>query len=136
LLKEQTVKGVEQFGLRELMGERFIAQEFIKASIRIRVFVINGKAKAALVRPQRWVNRFNKEMPQNRAYIKVPEKYAAIAEKAAKSLFIDIAGVDILETNDKNLYVLEVNSAPKWDSVKKDTGFNVEREILKFLIRL
>jgi ribosomal protein S6--L-glutamate ligase len=127
---------VKKLKARKLTCERFIVQEFIKASIRIRVFVIGEKAKAAIVRPQRWVNRFSKELPPNRSYKKVPSKYSSMAEKAAKALSIDIAGVDILETKNKKLFVLEVNSAPKWNSIKRDTGFNVEREILKFLINL
>ncbi|MCX6704255.1 MAG: ATP-grasp domain-containing protein [Candidatus Woesebacteria bacterium] len=128
---EGLVKNLE---IREGLGERFLAQEFIRASIRIRVLIIGGKAKAAIVRPTRWRTRFDKGKPQRNAYKKVPLKYSKIAQKAAKSLYIDIAGVDLLEDKDKKLYVLEVNSAPRWYSTKKDTGLNVEREILKFLI--
>ncbi len=125
---------VKDLGPRETLGERFLAQQFIKASIRIRVFVIGGKARAAIVRPTRWRSRFDRGEPLRLSYKKVPLKYAQVAEKAAKSLYIDIAGVDLLEDIDKKLYVLEVNSAPRWDSIEKDTGLNVEREILKFLI--
>lgn len=132
----ELTKLIKKLKPRELLGERFIAQEFIKASIRIRVFVIGGKARAAVVRPQRWMARFDKDTPKRLSYRKVPVRYSRVAEKAAKSLLIDIAGVDILETKDKKLYVLEVNSAPLWNSIKKDTGLNVEREILRFLIKV
>jgi len=124
---------VKNLEIREKLGERFLAQEFIKAGTRIRVFVIGGKAKAAIVRPTRWRSRFDSGAPLRLAYKKVPLRYARVAEKAAKLLFIDIAGVDLLQDKDNKLYVLEVNSAPRWDSIKKDTGLNVEREILRFL---
>jgi RimK family alpha-L-glutamate ligase len=134
--KSDLAKLIKELKPREVLEERFLAQEFIKSSIRIRVFVINGKSRAAIVRPQRWSTRFDKEPAEKTFFQKVPSKYSCIAEKAAKSLFVDIAGVDILETEDKKLYLLEVNSAPRWDSIKKDTGLNVEREILKYLIKL
>ena len=42
--------------------------------------------------------------------------------------------VDILHEDTTNkAYVLEVNSAPRWEAIAKDTDVNVEREILRFL---
>lgn len=120
---------------RESQGGRFIFQEFVKAGVRIRVFVIGGKAKAGLVRPTKWWKRFRDDKPEKSSFVKIPLKYALLAEKAAKALGIDVAGVDILqEDSTGKLYVLEVNSAPRWASIKKDTGLNVEAEILKFLM--
>ncbi len=122
---------------KEDKGGRFISQEFIKAGVRIRVFVVGGKAKAGLVRPTKWWKRFRADKPEKSSFIKVPLKYALLAEKAIKALGIDVAGVDILqEDSTGKLYVLEVNSAPRWESIKKDTGLNVEAEILKFLSKL
>jgi glutathione synthase/RimK-type ligase-like ATP-grasp enzyme len=66
----------------------------------------------------------------------IPKDESEIAVMAAKCLQIDIAGVDLLRDETGKLYVLEVNSAPRWVSLKKDTGIKVEEEILKFLIRL
>ena len=64
----------------------------------------------------------------------VPEGDARLAVEAAGALDINIAGVDIIhEDATGRAYVLEVNSAPRWDSIAKDTGVNVESEILKFL---
>lgn len=134
--KSELAKLITELKPREILEERFLAQEFIKSSVRIRVFVINGKSKAAIVRPQRWATRFDKEPANKSFYQKVPLKYSRLAEKASKCLFIDVAGVDILETGDGKLFLLEVNSAPRWDSIKKDTGLNVEKEIIKYLIKL
>lgn len=139
--------------LEELFGElkqyqkkkkgAFIAQEFIQSSQRTRVFVIGERAVAAITRPTRWRRRFipkiNGKFPEGKrgALYPIPKDQAAIAVKAAKALGIEIAGVDIL-INDKTkkLFVLEVNSAPRWESIKGDTGMNVEREILKYLMQL
>jgi len=69
--------------------------------------------------------------------IPVPEKYSEMAVKAAKTVDLDISGVDILveDATDK-LYVIEANAAPSWKLIAKDCGVNVEKEILKFLASL
>lgn len=127
LLKELLQKEKKDF-------RRFLVQEFVEASQRTRVLVIGGKAVAAITRPTRWRNRFSKSRPVRAALMPVPETDAALAIKAAKVLDVDIAGVDILhEDKTQRPYVLEVNSAPRWQSIKTDTGINVEAEILKYL---
>lgn len=116
---------------------KFIAQEFIEAGQRSRVFVIGKKAVAGITRPTRWRKRFvEKEDEGEREALKpIPETQAKLAVKAAQSLGIDIAGVDLLvEDKTGKIYCLEVNSAPRWESVKKDTRINVEREILEYLV--
>lgn len=119
---------------QEKEGKRFLAQEFIAASQRVRVFVIGGKAVGAITRPTRWRKRFTQNPPVKKALIPIPSEDAELAVRAAKALDIDIAGVDIIhEDATGKPYVLEVNSAPRWESISKDTGLNVEREILRFL---
>lgn len=134
---------INKLSERETLGERFIAQEFIKAAQRERIFVIGDRAIAGITRPTRWRKRFVKPIegvvPDGiREKLNPPPKdEAELAVYAAKSLFIDIAGVDILRENETNkLYVLEVNSAPRWVSLKKDTDIKIEEEILKYLISL
>lgn len=132
--KEELRELVKKLHEKESQGERFIFQEFVKAGVRIRVLVVGGKAKAGLVRPTRWWKRFRDDKPEKSSFVKVPLKYAFLAEKAVRALGIDVAGVDILqEDSTRKLYLLEVNSAPRWASIKNDTGLNVEAEILKFL---
>ncbi len=132
-----------KLGPIESRGGRFLAQEFIKASQRNRVLVIGGQAVAAITRPTRWRRRFiekvNGQFPEGKKHglIPVPKEDSELAVTAAKSLDIDVAGVDIIheDATDK-AYVLEVNSAPRWESIREDTGINPEREIVKFLAKL
>lgn len=124
-------------------GVRFLAQEFIKASQRNRVFVIGDKAVEAITRPTRWRKRFIKkvdgEFPEGKRkqLSPVPKEDAELAVKASKAVGIEIGGVDVL-TEDKTgkKYILEVNSAPRWAALKKDTGIDVEKEIVKYLANL
>ncbi len=137
---EELDKLVNEFTLKEKKGERFLAQEFIKASQRNRVFIIGEKAVAAITRPTRWRKRFlkkiNGEFPDGirKALEPIPSEDAEIAIKAANAVKIDIGGVDIIHEDETGKpYVLEVNSAPRWVSITKDTGIAIEKEILKFL---
>jgi RimK family alpha-L-glutamate ligase len=132
--KEELQEIVDKLLERELQGERFIFQEFVEAAERHRILVIGGKAMAGIARPTRWRRRFTSRDPEKTALIPIPQEDRKLAEKAADVLGIDIAGVDILvEDKTQKRFVLEVNSAPRWASIKKDTGLNVEKEILKYL---
>lgn len=126
---------------REKKGERFLAQEFIRASQRSRVLVIGGQAVAAITRPTRWRKRFIKKVKgdyplgKRGALMPVPKNDAELAVLAAEALDIDIGGVDIIrEDTTGEAFVLEVNSAPRWEAIRADTKVNVEREIVKFLL--
>jgi RimK family alpha-L-glutamate ligase len=129
--------------LKKKKKMNFIAQEFTKSSQRSRIFVMGGKVLAGITRPTRWRRRFiekiNGEFPEGKReqLNPIPKDEAKVAIEAASALQIDIGGVDVLRVDKTGeLFVLEVNSAPRWESVKKDTGLNVEREIVKFLANL
>lgn len=139
--EEELNKLIEEFTpLEKHDSARFIAQEFVKASQRNRIFVIGETAVAAITRPTRWRKRFleksDNKYPEGvkSALNPIPPEDADIAVKAARALGIEIGGADIItEDTTGKKYVLEVNSAPRWDSIKKDTGVNIEHEILKYL---
>lgn len=117
-------------------GKVYLTQEFIKASQRTRVLVVGKKAIAALTRPMKWRSVFieNPSEGIRKPLNPIPGDDANLAVKAATSLGINIAGVDIIhEDKTGKAYVMEVNPAPRWDSVNKETKVNVEREILFFL---
>lgn len=137
---EELNKLVSELAEKEKEGNKFIAQEFIRASQRVRVLVVGRKAIAAITRPTRWRRRFVKKVngddpPGKREPLKpIPEADAQLAVEAANSLYIDIAGVDILHEDESGkAYVLEVNAAPRWASISQDCEVNVEAEIVSFL---
>lgn len=129
---------VKELRGKEKKGGRFIAQQFIKASQRDRLLVIGPRVIGAITRPTRWRKRFlgKKAPPGKREAISpIPKDEEKLALAATEALGIDIAGVDIIrEDANGKLYVLEVNSAPRWASLKKETGVKVEEEVIKFLV--
>jgi len=133
----------QELASREKAGEHFFAQEFVKASQRIRVLVIGEKVVGAITRPTKWRKRFVKkvdgETPEGKkeAVKPVPRVLSNLDLKAAKAVSLQICGVDILvdEASGK-LYVIEANAAPSWKLIEKDTGINVERAIMAYLQKL
>lgn len=125
-----------KLGDEEKSGKEYFIQEFIEASQRIRVLVVGEKAIAAITRPMRWRRFFLENPPQvlSKTLIPIPGEDVSLAIKAAVSLGVTVAGVDIIH-NDKTgkAYIMEVNPAPRWESIKKETGVNVEKEILLYL---
>ena len=122
---------------------RFFSQEFISASQRLRAFVIGDRVVSVITRPTKWRKRFiekvGEEFPEGekKALDPIPEADAKMALDASKAVSLEIAGVDIVH-DDKTgkVYVLEVNSAPSWELVRKDAKMNVEEEILKYLCKV
>lgn len=120
---------------KEKEGMRFFAQELITASERIRVFVLGGKALAAIVRPTKWRKRFGEIEGRHGALSPIPTEDSSLSEVATAAVGLEIAGVDVIH-DDKSgkAYILEVNAAPSWKALAKDTGLFIEKEILKFIV--
>ena len=82
-----------------------------------RVFVIRGRAMAAMVRyGESWVN--NVALGGICEALAHDNELGALAEAAAKAVDIDYCGVDIIRDRHGNLYVLEVNSIPAWKGLQ------------------
>ena len=82
-----------------------------------RVFVIRGKAIAAMVRHgESWVN--NVAMGGRCEAVAHDGELGALAEAAAKAVDINYCGVDIIRDRHGKLHVLEVNSIPAWKGLQ------------------
>lgn len=119
----------------EKEGKKFFAQEFVYSTQRERAFVVGGKVAAMITRPTKWRKRIRDEEGVKKALNPIPADLADLALRAAKAVSLDIAGVDLMKDEKSGkVFVIEVNAAPAWNLIKKDTGMNVEEEILKFLL--
>lgn len=132
---------VEELKESEKDGKRYFAQEFSKASQRMRLFLLGGRVIAGITRPTKWRKRFiqkiNGEFPEGikEKLNPVPEDAAELAIAATKAVMVDVAGVDVVRDDETGkLYIWEVNTAPAWGAVAKDTGLNIEEEVLKFIM--
>ncbi|MCB5187278.1 RimK family alpha-L-glutamate ligase [Methylobacillus caricis] len=94
-----------------------------------RVFVINGKAVAAMKRyGSHWVN--NVAQGGRCESITARGELATLAEAAASAVNADYCGVDIIRDSDGKLYVLEVNSIPAWKGLQGVAGLDVAQALV------
>lgn len=137
---DQPMAGIKLLsGLRqkEKQGMRFFAQEFVKASLRYRVFVMGGEVVATLAQPTKWRKRFN-QSELEKGLVSMPTKeMTELAIAASEAVDLDISGVDILKVDETGeLFVIEVNAAPSWNLVEKYTGVRMAEKILKWLTKV
>lgn len=114
---------------------RIIVQEFIKEAkgADIRAFVVNGKVVGAMKR-QGAEGEFRSNLHRGgiATVIKLSKEEKAAALSAAKALGLDIAGVDMLQS-ERGPLILEVNSSPGLEGIEQATGVNIAGEIVKFI---
>ena len=114
---------------------RIIVQEFIKEAkgADIRAFVVNGRVVGAMKRQgAEGEFRSNLHRGGKATVIRLSKAERAAALGAAKALGLDIAGVDMLQS-ERGPLILEVNSSPGLEGIEKATGVNIAGEIIKFI---
>jgi ribosomal protein S6--L-glutamate ligase len=115
-----------------------LVQEYIRESHGqdIRAFVVGGKVVASMRRKAKGSEfRSNFHLGGEVERLEISEKYAEIACKAANMLGLQIAGVDMLES-ERGPLVLEVNSSPGLEGIEAASGVNVASRIIANVISL
>jgi ribosomal protein S6--L-glutamate ligase len=114
---------------------RIIVQEFIKEAkgADIRAFVVNGKVVGAMKRQgAEGEFRSNLHRGGKASIIKLSKEEKLAALGAAKALGLEIAGVDMLQS-ERGPLILEVNSSPGLEGIENATKVNIAGEIVKFI---
>ena len=110
----------------------FLVQEFVKEAkgSDLRCFVVDGKVVGAMVRTAAEGDfRSNVHQGGSVKKARLTKEERRIAIKAAKILKLNVAGVDILRSND-GPKILEVNSSPGLEGIEKATGKDIAGEII------
>lgn len=113
-------------------GVNIMAQEFIKEAggTDIRAIVVGGKVVAAMKRTgAEGEFRSNLHRGGSAQVIKISAVERATAIKAAKSMGLEVCGVDMLRANHGPV-VMEVNSSPGLEGVEKATGLDIAGMII------
>ncbi len=116
-------------------GVNILLQEFIKESggTDIRVIVVGGKVIAAMKRTGAEGDfRSNLHRGGSAQVIKLSPEERSTAIRAAKSMGLNVCGVDMLRSNHGPV-VMEVNSSPGLEGVEKATGLDVAGKIIEHL---
>ncbi len=118
------------------LHEDYIIQSFIAEAggVDIRILVVGGKAIAAMKRSAP-VGEFRANIHRGASgeAVLLPDAYTDIAIKAAAALELEIAGVDLLQTNEGPV-VLEVNPSPGFEELESVTGINIADAIIEFVV--
>ncbi len=98
-----------------------------------RVFVIGEKVVGTMMRTAPSGEfRSNLHRGGEGSIIKLPKTYERAAIRAAKTLGVEVAGVDIIESKSGPL-ILEVNSSPGFEGIEAATGLNIAGMIVKYV---
>ncbi|MEO8399519.1 MAG: 30S ribosomal protein S6--L-glutamate ligase [Ignavibacteriaceae bacterium] len=112
-----------------------LVQEFIKEAggMDIRCFVIGGKIVASMKRQgAKGEFRSNIHRGGSAEKIKLTPEERSTAVRAAKSMGLNVAGVDLLRSNHGPV-VMEVNSSPGLEGIEKSTGVDVAGKIIEYI---
>ena len=119
-------------------GMRPLVQEYIQESHGqdVRAVVVGGKVVAAMRRKAHGSEfRSNFHLGGSVEPVEISDRYAEIACTAARTLGLDLAGVDMLESRSGAL-VLEVNSSPGLEGIESVMGKGfVAAEVVRMLNR-
>ncbi len=116
---------------------RVIAQEFIKEAggADIRVFVVDGVVVGAMKRQGKEGEfRSNLHRGGSANVIELTDEEENAALKAAKSMGLGIAGVDLLQSS-RGPLILEVNSSPGLEGIEAATGKDIANQIIRYVER-
>ena len=117
------------------LNEVFYLQEFIEHYNRdIRIFVIGNEAIAGMYRvSDNW--KTNVYAGAEVKPIELTSELKKLAVKSAQVTKTEIAGVDILES-EEGYYVIEVNSIPGFTALQKVTDINLPEAIISYFLKL
>lgn len=116
-------------------GVNILVQEFIKEAggTDIRAIVVGGKVVAAMQRTgAEGEFRSNLHRGGSAKPIKISPEERSTAIRAAKSMGLNVCGVDMLRSNHGPV-VMEVNSSPGLEGVEKATGKDIAGMIVEFI---
>lgn len=114
-----------------------LVQEFIKEAqgSDIRAFVVNGKVVGSIKRQASSDDfRANIHSGGSGTAVKITPEEKKIAISATKLLGLQVAGVDIIRSND-GPKVLEVNSSPGLENIEEITGKDIAKLMIECIIK-
>lgn len=118
------------------LGARgFLVQEYIPNDGDYRVMTVGYKCIGGFKRaPKEEKLVMNKSIGKSTALDVVPDDVAELAEKASRSLQVEVAGIDLIrDARSGKVYIVEVNEAPQFKVFEKRTKINAAREVMLYL---
>lgn len=119
------------------LNANILVQEFVKEAqgADLRAFVIGGRVIAAMKRQARPGDfRSNLHRGGRAEKVRLTRQERELAVRAARTLGLNIAGVDMLRSGGGPL-VIEVNSTPGLEGIEASSGVDVATRLIQFVER-
>lgn len=117
------------------LDAHILVQEFIKEAkgADLRAFVVGGRVIASM-RRQGAAGDFRSNLHQGGTAerIKLTPEERSTAVRAAKTMGLNVCGVDMLRSNHGPV-VMEVNSSPGLEGIETTTGVDVAGKVIEFI---
>lgn len=117
------------------LNAHFLVQEFVRESKGhdLRCLVIGGEVVATMGRSSpRGDFRANLHRGGKGIAVEITDEERQTASKAAETLGLNVAGVDLLRSS-RGPLVLEVNSSPGLEGIERVTGVDIAGRIIDFV---
>jgi ribosomal protein S6--L-glutamate ligase len=114
------------------LGQEILVQEFIRESRGrdVRALVVGDEVVGAMRRTaRRGEFRSNLHLGGEGKPLGLPREYARAAAKAARTIGLEVAGVDMLEGK-SGPKVMELNSSPGFEGLERATGKDIAGAIV------
>lgn len=137
--------GVERLGDKDaamaylkahfIPGKGVVVEPFIHHEFALRLLVVNNKVAGAMaLTPGPGQFKTNVHQNASSAGFHPDKKITDMAIRSAQACCLDIAGVDMLMTEDCGPVVIEVNYSPGFKGLEAATGKNIAKIILECAI--
>lgn len=114
-----------------MRDQRFMIQPFVEHTREWRLFIVRGEVLACIEKKISSEDfRGNSKRSTAKYLKKIPAEIESIALHAFSKSHLHYAGIDLLETKDKKILVLEVNAIPGFEQAEELSGRNLARELL------
>ena len=136
-------KGVVEVGANSVidafrgLNAHILVQEYIKEAqgCDIRCLVVGDEVVAAIERRAKEGDfRSNLHRGGAASVASITPQEREIAIKAARTMALDVAGVDILRAN-RGPLVMEVNASPGLEGIEKTTGIDIAGKMIRWIER-
>ena len=118
------------------LGQDILIQEFVKESEGrdIRALVVGDRVVAAMRREAR-IGEFRANIHRGGGAVgmALPPAYERAALMATRVMALQVAGVDLLESN-SGPKVMEINSSPGFEGLEAATGIDAARAIVDYAV--
>jgi ribosomal protein S6--L-glutamate ligase len=113
-----------------------MVQEYIKeaSGADVRCFVVGNKVVAAMKRQAKSPEEFRSNLHRGgtASAVEITEEERTMAIRAAHIIGLNVAGVDIVQSN-RGPLIMEVNASPGLEGIEKATGIDVAGSIIEFI---